>query len=132
MFSPGEFHGQKSLAGYSLWGLKELDTAEQLTLSVCYFVLYKGKIFSPLPQCSLQEQHTFLSTWSFFFCFPSIVQVRTFFFFLIYLTLLIVNRNVIKELLFLSGCICLEKIRRYTALSQVLFGDAWKFCQDRF
>ena len=27
-FLPGESHGQRSLAGYSLWGLKELDTAE--------------------------------------------------------------------------------------------------------
>ena len=25
---PGEFHGQKSLAGYSPWGQKELDTTE--------------------------------------------------------------------------------------------------------
>ena len=31
IFLPGESHGQRSLAGYSLWGLKELDTAEQLT-----------------------------------------------------------------------------------------------------
>ena len=28
----GEFHGQRSLVGYSLWGCKELDTTEQLTL----------------------------------------------------------------------------------------------------
>ena len=28
---PGEFHGQKSLAGYSLWRHKELDTTESLT-----------------------------------------------------------------------------------------------------
>ena len=25
VFLPGEFHGQKSLAGYSPWGCKELD-----------------------------------------------------------------------------------------------------------
>jgi len=25
---PGEFHGQRSLEGYSLWGHKELDTIE--------------------------------------------------------------------------------------------------------
>ena len=30
---PGEFHGQRSLAGYSPWGHKELDTTERLTLS---------------------------------------------------------------------------------------------------
>ena len=34
VFLPGEFHGQRSLAGYSPWGSKELDTTEQLTLSL--------------------------------------------------------------------------------------------------
>jgi len=28
---PGEFHGQRSLAGYSPWGCKESDTTEQLS-----------------------------------------------------------------------------------------------------
>ena len=32
VFLAGEFHGQRSLAGYSPWGRKELDTGEQLTL----------------------------------------------------------------------------------------------------
>ena len=32
VFSPGEFHGQKSLVGYSPWGCKESDTTERLTL----------------------------------------------------------------------------------------------------
>ena len=32
VFWPGEFHGQRSLAGYSPWGLKESDTTEQLSL----------------------------------------------------------------------------------------------------
>ena len=31
VFLPGEFHGQRSLVGCSLWGHKELDTTEQLT-----------------------------------------------------------------------------------------------------
>ena len=30
VFLPKNFHGQKSLADYSPWGHKELDTAEQL------------------------------------------------------------------------------------------------------
>ena len=30
---PGKFHGQRSLAGYSLWGCKELDTTKQSTAS---------------------------------------------------------------------------------------------------
>ena len=29
---PGEFHGQRSVAGYSPWGHKESDTTEQLSL----------------------------------------------------------------------------------------------------
>ena len=32
VFLPGEFHGQRSLVGYSPWSHKELDTTEQLTL----------------------------------------------------------------------------------------------------
>ena len=32
VFLPGEFHGQRSLAGYSPWGHKELDVTEQLSL----------------------------------------------------------------------------------------------------
>ena len=31
VFLPGEFHGQGSLASYSLWGRKQLDMTEQLT-----------------------------------------------------------------------------------------------------
>ena len=31
LFLPGKFHGQRSLAGYSPWGYKELDMIEQLT-----------------------------------------------------------------------------------------------------
>ena len=43
VFLPGEFHGQKNLVGYSLWGRKELDTTERLhslthenVLLICY------------------------------------------------------------------------------------------------
>ena len=35
VFFPGEFHGQRSLAGYNPRGHKELDTTEQLTFSHC-------------------------------------------------------------------------------------------------
>ena len=37
VFLPGEFHGQKSLAGYSPWGCKELDMTERLTHSLSMF-----------------------------------------------------------------------------------------------
>ena len=37
VFLPGEFHGQRRLAGYSPWGRKELDMTEQLThTQVCH------------------------------------------------------------------------------------------------
>ena len=31
VFLPGEYHGQRTLVGYSPWGHKESDTTEQLT-----------------------------------------------------------------------------------------------------
>ena len=34
---PGKSHGQRNLVGYILWGCKELDMAERLTLSFSYF-----------------------------------------------------------------------------------------------
>ena len=36
-FLPGEFHGQKSLVGYSPWSCKELDVTEQQTLQLFFF-----------------------------------------------------------------------------------------------
>ena len=41
VFLPGEFHGWRNLAGYSLWGRKELDTTEQLTLLLFNFFTCK-------------------------------------------------------------------------------------------
>ena len=38
VFFPGEFHGQKSLAGYSAWDCKESDTTEQLTHTKLYYL----------------------------------------------------------------------------------------------
>ena len=31
VFLPGEYHGQRSLVGYSPWGYKESDTTERLS-----------------------------------------------------------------------------------------------------
>ena len=36
-FLPGKFHGQRSLAGYSPRGLKELDTTERLHFTSLHF-----------------------------------------------------------------------------------------------
>ena len=38
LFLPGEFHGQRSLAGYSTWDHKKLDTTERLSYSVFFMV----------------------------------------------------------------------------------------------
>ena len=40
VFLPGEFHGQKGLVEYSLWGHKESDTTEQLTF-IHSFTLFR-------------------------------------------------------------------------------------------
>ena len=48
VFSPGKSHGQKSLLGYSLWGPKELDKTEWLTLSLfSYLVIEQVTFISP-------------------------------------------------------------------------------------
>ena len=41
VFWPGEFHGQRSLAGYVPWGRKELDMTERLSLH--FILLQIGK-----------------------------------------------------------------------------------------
>ena len=46
VFLPGEFHEQKSMAGYSSWGCKETNITEQLTLSVYSEVIVKVRKFS--------------------------------------------------------------------------------------
>ena len=33
VFLPGQFHGQKSLAGYSSWGHRDVDTTQRLTFT---------------------------------------------------------------------------------------------------
>ena len=43
LFLPGKSLGQRSLAGCSLWGLKELDTAEHTHMPRCFWDLKKNK-----------------------------------------------------------------------------------------
>ena len=42
VFLPGEFHGQRSLGGYSPRSRKESDTTEQLTLSLFFPTQWSG------------------------------------------------------------------------------------------
>ena len=46
--SSGKSHDQRSLAGYSLWGHKELDMIEWLTLSLIFFIIIILIDYQPL------------------------------------------------------------------------------------
>ena len=49
VFLPGEFHGQRSLVGFSPWGHRELDTAERLSHTLAQSCL---TLYDPM-DCSL-------------------------------------------------------------------------------
>ena len=59
VFLPGEFHRQRSLAGYSPWGLKELDMIEQLTHTHTHTaktqVVRKPPFLDFMRQCQFQH-----------------------------------------------------------------------------
>ena len=42
VFLPGKIQGQRSLAGYSPWGYKELGTTEQLSV---HFIAHTGELY---------------------------------------------------------------------------------------
>ena len=46
VFLPGEFHGQRSLVCYSLWGCKKSDTTERLTFTFKSSVLFSFSVVS--------------------------------------------------------------------------------------
>ena len=51
VFLPGKFHGQRSLAGFSLWGHKESDRTERLsTLSITAKKKKKNGSYANVPQ----------------------------------------------------------------------------------
>ena len=65
VFVPGEFHGPRSLAGYSPWGCKESDMTEQgeppqpglwalllSSLCTCFLICKSGQYCSPLQGCT--------------------------------------------------------------------------------
>ena len=55
VFLPGEFHGQRSLAGYGPWDRKEGDTTKWLTLSLSLWWVTQGThiILLLYPRCFL-------------------------------------------------------------------------------
>ena len=50
VFLPGEFHGQRSLAGYRPWHRKESDTTERLTRSLYFHIFPLSSTHGP-PGC---------------------------------------------------------------------------------
>ena len=50
VFLPGEFCGQRSLAGHSPWGRRESDTTERLTFFT-YLSTHGARIFAPTNFC---------------------------------------------------------------------------------
>ena len=61
---PGEFHGQRSLVGYSPWGRKELDTTEWLTHTHTHCVCVSERMCS----CIFKMSNSFIQgSASFFF-----------------------------------------------------------------
>ena len=54
VFFPGEVHGQRSLADYSPWGCKEVNTTEWLTLYIYKFRLLQIQVF-----CTLNKPHSY-------------------------------------------------------------------------
>ena len=56
-FSPGEFLGQRILAGYSPWGFKESDITERLTSSnMLEMAAMKRRLKHPWPLSSCNSQ----------------------------------------------------------------------------
>ena len=66
-FLPGESHGQRSLAGYSPWGRRELDVTEQLThtYNICLFLpdLFYYAKYLPGSFILLQRADFILFSW---------------------------------------------------------------------
>ena len=54
VFLPGEFHGQRSLAGYNPSDYKELDVTDRLICSQWFFTVHNIFAFN----CPLKQNHT--------------------------------------------------------------------------
>ena len=66
VFLPGKSHGQRSLAGYSPWGHKELDTTEHMhTHIACIksFFLFIVELYSMVWVCNCLFVHPLKDIW---------------------------------------------------------------------
>ena len=64
-FLPGKFHGQRTLAGYSPWGCKELDTTEATELSHTHGLELRYQLFLGLEPVGLQLEQNHQLSWIF-------------------------------------------------------------------
>ena len=76
---PREFHGQRSLAGYSPWGRKELDTTEQLTHTCTHTHTHPHTHYNICNSEALQGlpgggSGVFLQQWYSFDCWASLLN----------------------------------------------------------
>ena len=68
MFLPGEFHGQRSLVGYSPWSCKESDTTERLTHTHTHtHTVTEQMTDTKVLRIFGSTQNCLLSKWFFFF-----------------------------------------------------------------
>ena len=63
VFLPEEFHEQRSLAGYSPWGCKELDTTEQLQFDFSLSCIGEGN-GNPLQYSCLEKSMDRRAWWA--------------------------------------------------------------------
>ena len=61
VFLPGEFHGQRSLAGYSPMGHRELDMTKWLNTHICFFQLF-NKLYIYIYMSFYMKRHFILNT----------------------------------------------------------------------
>ena len=66
VFLPGEFHGQRSLAGYSPWGHKESDMTKQLSnkeMGACGHGYFTQSIRQTFPPVRISGDLLQVSSW---------------------------------------------------------------------
>ena len=144
VFLPGEFHGQRSLAGHSLWGRKESDMTEQLTFTIfmephvtsvteklnfrfyviCIILNLIATCSWWLPQCTAQMKNISFPTVS-STELPGLVWSPTIFLLTSWISVLLTDLLFLThfQLLFLQGC-----LHRLVFLSRSCCLFTWQPC----
>ena len=74
-FLPGEFHGQRSLEGYSLWGHKESSSTEWLTLPLSQMSMPLSQFSPPSPFPHVPKSILYVSVSIFSLYMPHLVYL---------------------------------------------------------